>query len=116
MQFPTVISNSGSADDAVNDVFTCPYDGVYAFHVHILSGTSDVCNAAIVVNGDVMTSAFADDVSATSQQASNSAYVECAAGSGVWVEVTSTGSTYSNINRYVTFSGHFVGFTNSTQL
>ena len=115
IDFPYVISNVGNAYDPVSDVFTCPYDGVYAFHVHILSATDDICNAAIVLNGDTMTSAFADNVASTSQQASNAAYVECEAGGRVWVEATTTGSTYSNTNRYVTFSGHFVGFTNSTQ-
>ena len=112
--FPYTSLNIGDAYDTSNDWFTCPYDGVYVFHYHVQSTSSDLCYAQLRVNDQAVNAAYADNVSSHYSQASNTAYVTCAAGSRVWVEADTTSYCYSNTNRLTTFSGHFLGFSDAS--
>ena len=113
IDYPYISSNIGNAYDASTYKFTCPYDGIYVFHFHIQADSSDYLAAYLTKDDERMVGAYADYVSSSHVHASNTAYVECAAGSEVWVECAYSGSTGSDYNA-LTFSGQFLGFSNVT--
>ena len=112
--FPFTSLNIGDAYDTSNDWFTCPYDGLYVFHYHVQSDFSQQCFVELRVNDQRVNAAYADNVSSHYSQASNTAYVACAAGNRVWIEAQTTSYCYGSSTRLMTFSGQFLGFANET--
>ena len=83
IDFPYAVTNIGSHYDTSSGIFTCPYDGLYLFTIHVMSDVNDDLEAEIVKESSLLTSAFVDDVyddgSSPRMHASQMALTECMA-------------------------------------
>ena len=106
--FPYIHTNIGNHYDPSNGAFTCPYTGLYEFHVNVMSQVGYQCEASLVVANEVIVTAWAEESSYSEHlQASNHAYVNCTTGSQAWIEAI-TCYLYSTSNNHATFSGRLI--------
>ena len=102
VDFTVELTNQGDFYDGVLDVFYCPVDGIYMFHVSLLNGDAVPFGFDLVKNNEVImtTSGYSD------HQVSNLVFVECADNELVWVQASVPGSAYGlNPALYSCFSG-----------
>ncbi|XP_064595169.1 complement C1q-like protein 4 [Liolophura sinensis] len=102
--------NEGNAFDLLTSTFTCPQDGVYAFHLHGLSGgTHRRFLAGIYHNNDLMVTAYAK-VREFWSMGGNTVLLSLRVGDAVQVKfVYGQNELYGdNTELYTTFSGYLL--------
>ena len=109
IDFPNVHTNIGNHYSTANSIFTCPHDGLYEFHVHIISYADYECEAQIMMNNDIIVTAWAESTNtySTYKQASNHVYINGTVGDEVWIEAVPC-YLYSNSDNMSTFSGRLI--------
>ena len=107
-----VILNRGNDYSTSTHKFTCPYSGVYLFHVSVVSKPGKQAWLRIVKDRSYIAAAVADDGDDISTEsslhdssASSLGITYCAAGEMVWVEAINTASFNGHSNPYNSFSG-----------
>ena len=119
IEFSEVLTNIGDAYAYRTSVFTCPYSGVYMFHVHLASN-GDECVVKINKDDTQLFGVYAawyHDIyyNWIYNTASNSMIVHCDEGSKVSVKAFRNSICEGDADQFSSFSGHFLGFnTNST--
>ena len=116
LQFDRTSTNIGNSYEPTTGIFTCPFDGVYVFHVFLNAvDASNSCIAQISLNGELRNGIFADNIAGgINNMAANTEYIECMAGNLVWVQAWSSEECYSSARRESTFSGQLVALYNGT--
>ncbi|XP_078385983.1 C1q-related factor [Cetorhinus maximus] len=110
LKFDDVVTNLGNHYDGSSGKFTCSIPGTYFFTYHVLmrggDGTSmwaDLCK-----NGQVRSSAIAQDADQNYDYASNSVILHLDAGDEVYVKLDGGKAHGGNNNKYSTFSGFII--------
>ena len=112
--FTNVIANLGSHYITSSSTFTCPFTGLYLFHVSVISQAADTISVKIVkgVDKTSIASAFADDNddheyegTGHNSQASSLGVTRCETGEDVWVQCGFAGATEGYNNPETSFSG-----------
>ena len=112
MIFDGVVTNIGNAYSTATNTFTCPYDGLYVFHLTLASSApGEFCIAEIDFNGARRAAVQAGAVAGAEMQSANTVYLEAQAGDTVFIEIYNSGNSCSGGDAdYTTFSGNFIGF------
>ncbi|XP_060704712.1 C1q-related factor [Hemiscyllium ocellatum] len=110
LRFDDVVTNLGNHYDGASGKFTCSIPGTYFFTYHVLmrggDGTSmwaDLCK-----NGQVRSSAIAQDADQNYDYASNSVILHLDAGDEVYIKLDGGKAHGGNYNKYSTFSGFII--------
>ncbi|XP_051894633.1 C1q-related factor [Pristis pectinata] len=110
LKFDDVVTNLGNHYDGSSGKFTCSIPGTYFFTYHVLmrggDGTSmwaDLCK-----NGQVRSSAIAQDADQNYDYASNSVILHLDAGDEVYIKLDGGKAHGGNNNKYSTFSGFII--------
>ncbi|XP_020385119.1 C1q-related factor-like isoform X2 [Rhincodon typus] len=110
LKFDDVVTNLGNHYDGASGKFTCSIPGTYFFTYHVLmrggDGTSmwaDLCK-----NGQVRSSAIAQDADQNYDYASNSVILHLDAGDEVYIKLDGGKAHGGNYNKYSTFSGFII--------
>ena len=111
--FDNLITSVGGGYSTATSFFTCPQDGVYAFHVSVYSQSGLKLHATIhhSSRGELV-NALVDntDESVSGNQSSNLVIVECLAGENVSVRaVGDIGQNLFVSFNYPSFSGYLIG-------
>uniref|UniRef100_A0A8C6T9R9 C1q domain-containing protein n=1 Tax=Neogobius melanostomus TaxID=47308 RepID=A0A8C6T9R9_9GOBI len=97
--------NVGETYDTRIGRFTCPADGAYVFHFHILKLAINVpLYINLMRNEEVMVSAYANDSTPDHMTASNHAILPLFHGDQVWLRLH-RGAIYGSTWKFSTFSG-----------
>ena len=113
IQFNETLTNVGGAYNHTHSIFTCPYTGLYAFQVHLMTEPGDEAPARFMKNGYAQIGLRVDDLSeqvdAMRNSASTSMIIECNAGDVMWVQANALATIYSSQdNKESSFSGFLI--------
>ena len=112
IEFADVATNIGNAYSSLRSTFTFPYSDMYVFHYHLMSSLS-FCGGRLRKDGVDYFGAYSSDFS-TWDSASNSMFLDCDERSEITVVAYTGGSCYGESTELSSFSGQFLGFTNSS--
>ena len=104
--FDVELTNQGGHYQTDNSIFICPYDGVYAFAVHILTVHEEFASCDLMIDGTVYVNAWADEYNSFTHS-SNMVVHWCSAGSQVYVQASGYNGAVIQVrsNIFSSFSG-----------
>ncbi|BFZ00973.1 hypothetical protein BsWGS_04012 [Bradybaena similaris] len=113
VKYNNVITNIGNAYNSYTGVFTAPVDGVYGFHMHVLTQSGAEAWLDLFHNEEYIVSTYANEPGGY-DAAGNSVMLTLNVGDRIQVKAHTSALLYGQADQqYATFTGFLIALTSN---